>query len=212
MSKSGHDARVDIGIDMASDQACITRAKSVAQMATTTPEYSKDPAYKGSIDAVVVAGSELDASIGELSDAEALAGKARGVRDGKRRAFRKANAAAVTQVERYSVKPEDITDRGYVALDPAQGLIPPTGILATHDPGQGTLEIHVGYPKERRAHRCVIAISGEPGGIGAYQELDGYGRRRSLPGYAPGTYYIRACTLRATKRSAWVGPVVVVVK
>jgi hypothetical protein len=199
-----------VGIDTASDEARITRAKAVAQLATATPEYGTDPAYKGSIDGVVTAGGELATAVDEVSDAEAVLRKARGTRDAKRRAFQKANAAAVTQVERFSTKPEDITTRGYVALDPTTGLAMPIGIQVDHDANTGILDIFVEYPAGRRTHRCVIAISPSP--AGTYQELEGYGRRRSSAGYPPGTYWVRACTLLATKRSPWFGPVAVIVK
>ena len=40
----------------------------------------------------------------------------------------------------------------------------------------------------------------------------GSGAKRALGGYAPGAYLVRAATLRAKERSAWFGPVVVIVK
>ena len=60
--------------------------------------------------------------------------------------------------------------------------------------------------------QCVIAISPDPISATSYVELQGYGRKRSLTGYAPGTYWVRACTTNADKRSAWFGPFPVVVK
>jgi hypothetical protein len=55
-------------------------------------------------------------------------------------------------------------------------------------------------------------VAPDPIGPATYVELPGHGRVQRVAGYAPGTYWVRACTVRATARSAWVGPISVIVK
>ncbi len=60
--------------------------------------------------------------------------------------------------------------------------------------------------------RCAIEISPEPVGDATWAQVEGNGCRRALAGYAPGTYWVRAASVRSTGKSAWCGPVAVIVK
>jgi hypothetical protein len=181
-------------------------------MATTLPEYGSDPVFKGTIDDVVAAGTQLAAAVAEVTTFKAGLANARGSRDTTRFLFDKAYYTAVNQVERYATKAPDLVAAGFLALDVATAaLAGPSSIEVAFDPKAETIDIHVRYPKGVK-DRCVIAISPDPVGPATYVELLGHGRKQHLGGYAPGTWWVRACSVRAKARSAWVGPVSVIVK
>jgi hypothetical protein len=197
---------------MVSNAARITRAATVGQMAVGLPQYTSDPLFKGAIDALVTAGVALGAAVGHVTTFNAELDGARGARATARTAFRKANGSAVEQVEKYAKTPADIAACGYVALDEkGQLLVEPTAILAVFDPVKELVNVRVKYPKGVHC-MCVIAVSPSPVGPATYVELPAHGRKQSLSGYAPGTYWIRACTIRARVRGPWFGPVSVIVK
>jgi hypothetical protein len=211
-TKGSVGLHVDVGTDMASDGARVVRAQAVGQMAVSLPEYTSDLVFKGAIDALVKAGVNLGAAIGQVDGAKVGLANARGVRATKRTAFRKANTAAITQVEKYAHTPADIAACGYTALVEASGaMVDPIAVLATFDPEAEVIDVHVKYPKGVNS-RCVIAVSPSPVGPATYVELPAHGRKQGLSGYAPGTYWIRACTIRAKVWGAWFGPVSVIVK
>jgi hypothetical protein len=204
--------RIDAGSDLVSDATRSARAVTVGQMATGLPQYTSHAVFKGSIDALVKLGVDLSASLGQVTTFQAQLADARGVRAVKRTAFRKANGAAIAQVEKYAKTPADIAAAGYVALVEGSGaLVDPTALLVAFDPVKEVVDIHVKYPKGVEA-ACVIAISPSPVGPATWVELPAHGRKQSLSGYTPGTYWVRACTIRATTRGPWVGPVSVIVK
>jgi hypothetical protein len=204
-------AQVDM-TDNVKDEKLITRGQAVGKAAVTLPAYATDTVFKGAIDGFVTSCVGLDAAIKGVEAAQAALDTARGVRTTARRVAKQANRAAATQVEKVSTTDEEIVAAGYVALDEQTiGLVLPIAIKLGYDVVHGTLDVHVQYPKGMHPE-CVIAISPDPITATSYVELLGYGRKRSLTGYAAGTYWVRACTVDARGRSAWFGPFPVVVK
>jgi hypothetical protein len=168
--------------------------------------------FKGTIDAVVAAGAALNVAAVGVDTGKAGLGNARGNRNVARYGYDKTYGAAVAQVEKYAQTPADLVAAGFLALNEASPtLVAPSSILVVFDPKVAVIDIHVRYPRGVRA-QCVIAVSPDPIGPATYVELPGHGRVQRLAGYAPGTYWVRACTVRATARSAWVGPISVIVK
>lgn len=137
--------------------------------------------------------------------------KARSTRDVRRNAYDKAHGLCSANVTNHSTKAEDIHGFGFAVLTrTAQAFGPPADIEAKYDAARGVLRIHVLYALGHQP--CVIELSPDPAAPGSYTRLDGTGVTRALEGYAPGTWWVRAATLRATGRSDWFGPVAVVVK
>jgi hypothetical protein len=64
----------------------------------------------------------------------------------------------------------------------------------------------------RGDHKCVIEISPDPVTPTSWLRLAGTGVRRTLSGYAEGTWWIRAAPTVAAEQGDWFGPVAVVVK
>ena len=107
--------------------------------------------------------------------------------------------------------PSDVQSYGFLSLDIVKtGLILPVGILATWNHTKKTIDVHVKYPPGVKK-RCILEISADPVGPSTYRRVDGDGTRRSLAGYAPGTYWIHAATSSSAGRSDWFGPVSVIV-
>ena len=179
--------------------------------ATKLPRYSSDTAFKGAVDGLGNAGTALKTAVGLVVTNDAAAHVARTSRNSQRRAYDKAYGVAAKLVEQDAVSKADIEDAGFAFLDPSNpGLLLPSGITVKYDGKLSLIRVHVVYAAGRRP--CVVEISVDPVTATSWQRLNGNGVKRALSGYAPGTYWIHAATVRAQVQSAWFGPVSVVVK
>jgi hypothetical protein len=204
-------AHIYVGADQASDDAAIHRSKVVGNMAVNTPRYQNDPTFKAVINDQVQAGVDLNTAAIDVSLILASLAKVRGVLDAKRQDWRRANGAAIKQVEKTFPTEQEIQSYGYSVLTPSNsGLVAPSDIVVRYDLAKALLRIHVRWSS--RGQKCVIEISTDPIGEGTWVQLDGSGCLRALSGYAPGTYWVRAATVRAKAQSEWFGPVAVIVK
>jgi hypothetical protein len=211
MSNGMSPIRVDVGSDKISDKTRSDRAAVVRSMATVTPLYKTDAAFKDAVDKLVQCGEDLDAAEAQVTQLEAALVKAKSSREARRSAYDKAYGLCSTNVETYSTNPEDVHSFGFAVLTKTlQPFTPPTGIEAKHDAAKDVLRIHVLYASGQ--HQCAIEISPDPVSPGSYTRLDGTGVLQVLSGYGPGTWWIRAATLRSKARSEWFGPVPVVIK
>ena len=211
MSSGMTNVRVDVGADKISDKTRSERAEVVRSMATETPLYKTDPAFKDAIDKLVQSGVDLAAAEAQVTQLEAALMKARSTRDVRRNAYDKAHSLCSANVENHSSKAEDVLGFGFaVHTRTAHSFGPPINIEAKYDAAKDVLRIHVLYASGQ--HQCAIEISPDPATPGSYTRLDGTGVTQALSGYAPGTWWVRAATLRSKERSEWFGPVAVVVK
>jgi hypothetical protein len=202
---------VDQGGDKTNDGTRIARAASVTTAATKLPRYTSDATFKGAVDGLGNAGNALKTAVSAVTTADAAAHLARTGRDTQRSVYNKAYGVAVKLVEQDAVSKADIEDAGFVFLDPSHpGLILPSGIAVKYDGKHSLIRVHVLYAAGRRP--CVVEISVDPVTATSWQRLSGNGVMRALSGYAPGTYWIHAATVRAQNQSAWFGPVSVLVK
>ena len=205
-------ARVAIGPDVATDQALVDRGGVVGTMAILTAFYLSNAAFKSTIDDFVTSTKTLATSQTKVTTLEAQLTQARGDRDQAHIAADGAHGAAVKAVEKASVTPADVQSYGFLSLDIVKtGLVLPVGILATYNHTTKTIDVRVKYPPGIHGKRCILEISADPVGPSTYRRLDGDGMRRSLAGYAPGTYWIHAATSSSAGRSDWFGPVAVIV-
>jgi hypothetical protein len=170
-----------------------------------------DAAFKDAVDKLIQSGLDLDAAEVQVTQLEAALIKAKSSRDARRNAYDKAYGLCSTNVENYSTKPEDVHGFGFAVLTrTAQAFGPPVNIEAKYDAAKEVLRIRVLYTSGQ--HQCAIEISPDPASPESYTRLDGTGVIQTLSGYAPGTWWVRAATLRSKGRSEWFGPVAVVVK
>lgn len=205
------NVHVDVGADKLSIKTRTDRAGVVGKMAPATPLYQSDPLFKDTVDKLVQSGVDLGIAETEVVQLEASLVKARSSLDVRRSAFDKAHGLCAAHVETNSGKPEDVHGLGFAVLvKTAQAFAPPVNIEARYDGARDVLRIHVIYTSGQ--HQCAIEISPDPVTAGSYKRLDGTGVTQTLSGYAPGTYWVRAASVRSKDRSDWFGPVAVVVK
>ncbi len=206
--------RINRGVDTATSTTLTKRAEAVGAAAPTSPIYLNNPTCKAAIDDYVASGPVVVTAEQKVAQIEQQLSQARNSRDAAQQACAASYSAACTQVEKHAVSPSDITTCGFVALDIVkQGLTLPSAILATYDHATGNILIHVQYAgTTKRARKCIVELSPTPVGPTTYVRLDGYGAKRTVPGYAPGTYEVHAATANAQGRSDWFGPVAVIVK
>jgi hypothetical protein len=167
--------------------------------------------YKGAIDGLGAAGTDLKSSVADANQKAVAARNARTVRNKKRVAYNKAYGVAVASVEQGAVSKDDIEKSGFLFLDPTNpGLLAPIGIDAKQDLKHSLVRLHVHFANGRRP--CVVEISNDPGNPASWQRIEGGGVTRKLTSLAAGTWYARAATSRAHQQSAWYGPVAFTVK
>jgi hypothetical protein len=211
MTTAMTNVHVDVGSDKLSIKTRTDRANVVGKMAPATPLYQSDPFFKDTVDKLVQSGVDLGNAESEVVQLEAALVKARSSLDARRGAFDKAHGLCATHVETHSDKPEDVHGLGFgVLVKTAQVFAPPVNIEARYDAAKDVLRIHVIYTSGQ--HQCAIEISPDPVTPDSYKRLDGTGVTQALSGYAPGTYWVRAASVRSKNRSDWFGPVAVVVK
>jgi hypothetical protein len=204
--------RIARGADTASLGTLSERASTVGANAPTSPLYTGTT--KSLIDEFVASGVAAVAAEAKLSQLEQQVVQARNTRDGAVQTCNNAYTAACTQVEKVAVTPADVASCGFVFLDIVkEGLVLPSAILTKVDPKTGDILLHVQWAgKTKRTHMCIVEISPTPVGPSTYVRLEGFGVKRTVPGYAAGTYAVHAATANAQGRSDWFGPVAVIVK
>ena len=184
---------------MASPKGIIDRAETVGTMAPLALLYQNNVAFKAVIDEFIASGTAYTAANKKVSDLEAQLNQARNDRDVARKVCQNCHGAAVKQVEKHSTTAADVTSCGFLFLDVQRpGVVPPSAILATFDPGKSVLNLRVKYPV-KGGFKCVIEISADPTNPASWRRLEGNGLRRTLSGYAEGTCWICAATSAATE-------------
>ena len=204
--------RINRGVDNASSDALVTRAENVGASAPNSPIYNDNSTCKAAIDEYVASAPAVVAANKKVANLEQQLVQARNDRAAAEKVCSDAYAAACSQVEKHSVTSSDVQSCGFVALDIVkQGLVPPSALTATYDRATGTILIRVQYA-DKKSRKCIVEISPTPAGPATYVRLEGLGLKRSVPGYAPGTYEVHAATANASGRSDWFGPVAVIVR
>jgi hypothetical protein len=169
------------------------------------------PSLQASCDAVVKAGTDLATAITAAQAAKAAYAAALSVVTTKTTAFDAVHDVCVAQTEQYAVTADDIQSVGWTMCLPVNHpFAGPLLVLTSYDVLKSTIEIDVKQPPGMRA--CIVEISTDPAVPTSWQRLDGNGCRRTLTGYAPGTYWVRVANMRAQAKTAYTTPVAVIVK
>jgi hypothetical protein len=117
----------------------------------------------------------------------------------------------VSTARLYCATAEDAKALGLPAAGVASYLlVPPVAVLARWDARLGAILIRVQRAPGLRGLR--IEVSPSPITATSFQALEGNGALATLHGYAPGTWWIRAASVRARARSEFTAPVAVIVK
>jgi hypothetical protein len=202
--------RVEVGPDRESDQARVKRAKNVGALAPKATLYQNDAVYRASIDDLMASGVDLEAGGEKVYLKELELAQARAELAEKRQVYDGCYNTATAALEKGSPTYAEVVENGFDVLERVDhGLAPPSAVVATYDRGKSMVHVHVKYPW--RNARCVIEMTSAPNGEGPFTRLEGSGVTRKLPHLAPGVWWFRAATLRATMQSEWSESVAVVV-
>jgi hypothetical protein len=190
------------------------RIDAGGKVTTTAPKssvYQGNTVVKQTADAVTAATTDLQTANGSVVTAEAALTAARATRDAKLLTFDNTYDVFATTVEANVTTPQDVTGLGAVlATRTLHPLEPPIGIKVAYDANRSRIVVHV--EAAPGLHQIALEVSVDPPTATSWQRLEGYGRVRSLAGYAPGTYWFHAASMRKDQRSPFTSAVSVVVK
>ena len=112
---------------------------------------------------------------------------------------------------KFCLTAEDAKGLGLAAMGlTAYVLAMPLAVLVKYDVVKELIRIHV--KRAPGQHDVHIQISPDPITATSWVDLEGRGVTAALAGYAPGTWWVRAASVRARERSDWTTPVSVIVK
>jgi hypothetical protein len=160
---------------------------------------------------LISSGTDLStADLAHVNAVSALA-NARTTLDTKVVAWNVAFDAYASLVEKYALKPEDITALGLTTLvRNTYALLPPLGIELKYETTTHLLRVHVQMPTGMDA--CEIEMSPDPVTTTSWKRLVGHGLVREVPSPAPGTWWFHAATARASEQSDFTQAFSIVIK
>jgi hypothetical protein len=204
-----------VKVDIAAEKVSVKRrtdlADVISKQMTTSAFVEAHPEVAAACNTVVTCGKELadaDAAVNatrvELVQAESTLAR-------KITAYDGALAVLAAHTEHLAASESDVQSVGLgVSSRASHELAPPLAVEARYDFAKGLIRVNVRLPPG--AQGCVTEISTDPSDPTKWQRLKGMGARHALSGYAPGTYWIRAATMKAAEDSEFTGPAAVVVK
>jgi hypothetical protein len=209
MRRKAH--RIDTSSDSVNSKSQIERATKVGEVAPTAELYQKQPQVKAVLDAYVAEAPLLVDAEAQVVKDDAQAAKSRGLRDALLATLSGTYGVAVATVEKYARSPSDVTACGFENLERAHYQVaPPVELFVTFDRAKEFIDILIKHAPGM--HACHVELSPDPIGPATWKRLDGIAAEYHLSGYAPGTWWVRAQSVRGAEVSAWTGPVSVIVK
>lgn len=188
-----------------------TRVDGASTMGAQAPQSAFYPTVKDSCDDVVVEGIKLAAAEAGVNSALAQLANAREERDSAVVRYDNALNLLVSDVEKHAAKPADVTSLTLTIQErQSHALEMPTGLSVRFDAAKNVLRVLVDLPPG--AASCLLEVSVDPANPASWKRVTGDGARRTLTGYAPGTYAFRAASVRANDESEPTAPVSVIVK
>jgi hypothetical protein len=211
MSQRSKRMRVNVEADKSSIKSRGDRANVTATVAPTSLIYQAHAQLQESGVALGAAGVALTAADAAVHAAKTTLATARSVLKTKVSEFDVTYDVYVAHAEKVCTTPEDITGLGLDVLDRGTyTLAAPIGVVVRFDSATSLIHIHVNKAPGMRS--CVVEISPNPTDPTSWERLPGVGAIRTLRGYAPGTYWVRAASVRATDQSEFTARVAVIVK
>jgi hypothetical protein len=160
---------------------------------------------------VVSAGAALAGKEAGVKDAEAKLAALREERDEAQDAFDRCFGFLVAGVEKHALSAGEITALALALADrKTHALLPPLGLDATFDPARHAVLVEVTMPPGKAT--CLVEVSTNPADPASWRRVPGHGARRSISGYAPGTYWFRALCTRGNDDSDYIDAVSVQVR
>lgn len=203
--------KIKVETNLPSPQARVDGACVVSANAASSPLWKGDPSIQDAGAKLIASGTALAASMGAAKALRNELEAADGVVATRVVDYDAAHAVYKAHVERVSVTPEDAASLGMtVHVRSRHALNPPVKVEAWHDMRKSLLRIHAWQAPGMQA--CIIEISATPEDPGSWKQLPGIGCRQALSGYGPGTYWVRAASVRASERSEFTVPVPVIVR
>ena len=203
--------RVNVGADKDSARKRSERAKGIGATAPSSALYNGHPEVKTACDAVVTLGADIEAREEAVQAAELVLINARSVRDAKLSEFDAAYDVCTSQIERVATSPAEVSSLGFVVLDRGSyEMAPPVAVHARFDAAKDAIRIQIEMAPGMRA--CVTEISADAAEPRTWKRLPGGGIRPTVSGVRPGTYWIRAASVRASEESEFTEPVAVIVR
>lgn len=202
---------IDVLADKETIQTRTALGLVMAQQLPTSTLAQNNPDLQNACKALVKCGQELADLDVKLAATLALAAQLQSQRDSKVEEFDGQHAIASTLAEKTAAKPDEVQALGFtVAGREKHALLPPVEVTARYDLVKSLVVIQVTPAKGFRT--CVLEISTDLNNPASWKRIQGTGLKRTLAGYAPGTYWIRAASVRAQEESIFTTPVAVVVK
>ena len=183
----------------------------VGNKASQSPIWQAQGALQDSGAKLVAAGLALGDADQKSIKADSDASAARTVRETAVVEWNSAFDVYSANVSKYAPLPQDVTALALAVQERTSYLlVVPLGIDVKFDAVKSDILIHVKHAPGMRA--CEIGISANPANPTSWKRVKGNGARRVVSGYAPGTYWVRACSVRGSDESDYTAPVAVVVK
>ena len=210
MGSISNRVRVNVGTDKESVKSRVDRCTGVATAAPKSPIYQAKPEVKAACDALVARGAQLAAADAAVQAAELELAKARGARDVVQTGCNAAYDVCVAQVEQNATTTEEVLGLGFLVLGRGSyEIAPPTEVRARFDGARNTIRIQVLRAPGMRSFVIEFSSDVEPR---TWTRLPGLGSRRAVANLAPGTYWIRAASVRANEQSEFSAPIAVTVR
>ena len=210
MGSISNKVRVNVGVDKETVKSRVDRCTGVATAAPNSPIYQTKPEVKAACDALIARGALLAAADVAVQAAELALAKARGARDGVQAGCNAAYDVCVAQVEQNATTTEEVLGLGFLVLGRGSyEIAPPTEVRARFDSARNTIRIQVLRAPGMRSFVIEFSSDVEPR---TWTRLPGLGSRRAVANLAPGTYWIRAASVRANEQSEFSAPIAVTVR
>ena len=202
--------RVAIGADLKSTATREDRCVSLTSALTSSALYQGNAIVKASAVNVLGAGAAVKVADDAVTAAELVIATARATRDTKVVTFDSAYGVLISNVEMTATTAAEITGAGLTpGYSISYALAMPLMVTATYNHATSMIDVHVKHAPGMRAN--VVEIGTDPNGT-TWTQAKGVGVKRTLAGYAPGTYWVRAASARGNTQSDFTVPVPVLVK
>jgi hypothetical protein len=211
MGQSIKKLHVVVGDVKRTIKARVDTAAIIGKKAGTSAFVQSHPPVQDACNTLVVAGVELADADTAVKAAEAELAQLRTLRDTKAAAYDSAYSVCVAQTEHFAKTPDDIQSVGFDVSDRAShDIAPPVGVRARFDAGANVLRIEVDQAPGIKTY--LVEVSTNPNDPTSWKRIPGTGVRRKLSDLAPGVYWIRAASARASEESEFTSPIAVTVK
>lgn len=210
MGTAKHRYRVEIGDTTKNAAKRVALAQNVKAASATSTLYQTWPDLKDAVDAFVASTQTVKSADDSVSKYEMLLATARVHRDAVISDNDAARAVAISMVEKYAVSREDVQGTGFPVLDrDKHATLPPLSVDARYNAAKNLVRIDV--EQAPGMENALTEYSGDAAEPRRWTRLPGIGLKQKIHDLPPGTYWVRAASVRANEESAFTVPVSVTV-